>query len=54
MKTFVTATPLMSISPDLSASVGHTPLVRLRHASELTGCHILAKAVLVGRFRRPM
>ena len=37
----------MSISPDLSASVGHTPLVRLRHASELTGCHILAKAELL-------
>jgi cysteine synthase A len=32
------------IRPDLSATVGHTPLVRLRHASELTGCEILAKA----------
>jgi cysteine synthase A len=29
---------------DLSATVGHTPLLRLRHASELTGCEILAKA----------
>ena len=34
----------MSIHPDLSASVGHTPLIRLRHASELTGCEVLAKA----------
>lgn len=37
----------MSIQADLSASVGHTPLVRLRHASELTGCAILAKAELL-------
>jgi cysteine synthase A len=33
----------MSI-PDLSATIGHTPLLRLRHASALTGCEILAKA----------
>ncbi len=32
------------IRPDLSATVGHTPLLRMRHASELTGCEILAKA----------
>ncbi len=34
----------MHIQPDLSAAVGHTPLLRLRQASELTGCEILAKA----------
>lgn len=34
----------MNIQPDLSAAVGHTPLLRLRHASTLTGCEILAKA----------
>jgi cysteine synthase len=34
----------MSIRPDFPATVGHTPLLRLRGASELTGCHILAKA----------
>jgi cysteine synthase A len=34
----------MNIHPDLSAAVGHTPLLRLRHASTLTGCEILAKA----------
>ncbi|MGP1664848.1 MAG: pyridoxal-phosphate dependent enzyme, partial [Rhodanobacter sp.] len=37
----------MTIRPDLSASVGHTPLLRLRHASELTGCNVLAKAELL-------
>ncbi|MEW9624991.1 cysteine synthase A [Rhodanobacter geophilus] len=37
----------MSIQADLSASVGHTPLIRLRHASELTGCEVLAKAELL-------
>jgi cysteine synthase A len=34
----------MTIQPDLSATVGHTPLLRLRSASVLTGCEILAKA----------
>ena len=34
----------MSIRPDFPATVGHTPLLRLRGPSELTGCHILAKA----------
>jgi cysteine synthase len=29
---------------DLAASIGHTPLLRLRKASELTGCNILGKA----------
>ncbi len=34
----------MNIQPDLPASIGQTPLIRLRHASELTGCAILGKA----------
>ncbi|HEY8586444.1 MAG TPA: cysteine synthase A [Rhodanobacter sp.] len=34
----------MSIQQDLSATIGHTPLIRLRHASALTGCEILGKA----------
>jgi cysteine synthase len=34
----------MTIRPDLSAAVGHTPLLRLRHASALTGCEVLGKA----------
>jgi cysteine synthase A len=34
----------MSIQPDLTATIGHTPLLRLRHASALTGCEILGKA----------
>lgn len=29
---------------DFAAAVGRTPLLRLKHASELTGCEILAKA----------
>ena len=32
------------IKPDLAATVGNTPLIRLRHASEMTGCEILGKA----------
>jgi threonine dehydratase len=35
---------IMTIRPDLSAAVGHTPLLRLRHASALTGCEVLGKA----------
>ena len=34
----------MRICSDLAAAVGHTPLIRLRRASELTGCEILGKA----------
>lgn len=34
----------MSIKPDLSSAVGHTPLLRLRYASALTGCEVLGKA----------
>ena len=33
----------MSVIPDLSAAVGHTPLLRLRNASALTGCEVLGK-----------
>ena len=33
----------MRIAQDLAAAVGHTPLVRLRRASEATGCEILGK-----------
>src|SRR3954466_3473841 len=29
---------------DVIAAIGHTPLVKLRRASEITGCTILAKA----------
>ncbi len=29
---------------DLASSIGHTPLIRLREASRLTGCEILGKA----------
>ncbi|GBQ28232.1 cysteine synthase A [Gluconacetobacter azotocaptans] len=31
-------------SSDMTAAIGHTPLIRLRRASEATGCEILAKA----------
>src|ERR1044071_69739 len=34
----------MNIRQDSIASIGNTPLIRLRHASELTGCDILGKA----------
>jgi len=34
----------MTIKPDVPAAIGNTPLIRLRHASELTGCTILGKA----------
>jgi len=34
----------MDIKQDALAAVGNTPLIRLRHASELTGCEILGKA----------
>ncbi len=37
----------MSIQPDLSATIGRTPLLRLRGASELTGCEVLAKTELL-------
>ena len=34
----------MDIRDGFSASVGNTPLIRLKKASELTGCDILGKA----------
>ncbi|MFB9223045.1 cysteine synthase A [Paracoccus cavernae] len=34
----------MRICPDLASSIGNTPLIKLRHASEITGCTILGKA----------
>jgi len=37
----------MSIQPELSATIGSTPLLRLRHASALTGCEVLAEAELL-------
>ncbi len=34
----------MTIAPDVVAAVGGTPLINLRHASEVTGCTVLGKA----------
>ncbi len=34
----------MGICGDLAAAIGRTPLIRLRRASEITGCEILGKA----------
>ena len=34
----------MKTSHDITAAIGNTPLIRLRKASELTGCTILGKA----------
>src|SRR4051812_50104431 len=34
----------MHIASDFPAAIGNTPLIRLRHASEATGCTILGKA----------
>jgi len=34
----------MDIKQDVTAAIGNTPLIRLRKASELTGCSILGKA----------
>jgi len=34
----------MNIHDDVIAAIGNTPLIKLRHASELTGCTILGKA----------
>jgi len=34
----------MTIKPDVPAAIGNTPLIKLRRASELTGCTILGKA----------
>ncbi|HVC16794.1 MAG TPA: cysteine synthase A [Rhodanobacter sp.] len=37
----------MSNPPDFAAAIGRTQLLRLRHASELTGCEVLAKTELL-------
>jgi len=34
----------MQVKKDIIAAIGNTPLIRLRHASEATGCEILGKA----------
>jgi len=34
----------MAIYDDLQVAIGHTPLIKLRKASEITGCEILGKA----------
>ncbi len=34
----------MIVAPDVLGLIGNTPLVRLKHASEATGCEILGKA----------
>ncbi|MBF9196361.1 cysteine synthase A [Microvirga terrestris] len=34
----------MTIQPDVPAAIGNTPLIKLRRASELTGCTIVGKA----------
>ena len=34
----------MTIADDVIGAIGNTPLIKLRHASELTGCIILGKA----------
>src|ERR1700759_81442 len=33
-----------AVKPDVLAAIGNTPLIRLKHASEQTGCEILGKA----------
>ena len=35
----------MSIRNGLADAIGNTPLIRLNHFSELTGCEILGKAL---------
>ena len=34
----------MQVAKDLAEAIGNTPLIRLRGASEETGCEILGKA----------
>ena len=34
----------MDIKPDIIAAIGNTPLIRLKRASEQTGCNVLGKA----------
>src|SRR6202042_977837 len=35
---------MSAIKPDVIAAIGNTPPIRLKHASEATGCEILGKA----------
>ena len=37
----------MSFVPDVIGAIGNTPLIKLKRASELTGCTILGKAEFV-------
>lgn len=37
-------TPTCLVTSGVLDSIGHTPLIRLKHASEATGCNIVAKA----------
>ncbi len=39
----------MTIRTNLADTVGNTPLIRLRAASEATGCEILGKAEVMNR-----
>ena len=38
------ANPNLGVAGDMAAAIGNTPLIRLRRASEATGCTILGKA----------
>src|SRR5262249_44876476 len=41
---FSPAKPPMTVTPSVVDAIGNTPLIRLRRASEATGCEILGKA----------
>src|SRR5262245_57472531 len=43
-ETLPTRRTLLSVAESITAAVGNTPLIRLRRASEETGCTILGKA----------
>ncbi len=40
----ISSSPVTGIKPSVVAAIGNTPLIRLRRASEETGCEILGKA----------
>ena len=44
MKAQSSSTPTAAVVDGFAGAVGHTPLIRLRRASEATGCEILGKA----------
>jgi len=44
METALHVTVPPPVAADLAAAIGNTPLIRLRRASEMTGCEILGKA----------